>query len=126
MERAQEFSEARYISLETYRRSGVGVPTTVWVVANAGFVYVRTGARSGKARRIRRNPRVRIARTNLRGEIQGDWVEGVARFVDGEDSKRILGLFREKYGLQLRFLGWLGKIAGSQESHMVVLGIELA
>jgi len=125
MERAKQFSEARYVSLETLRKSGVAVRTTVWVVEDGGVLYVRTGPRSGKVKRIRRNPRVRIAQTDLRGSIKGNWEDGLARFVIGDDAERILGLFRRKYGLQIRMLGWLARITRSRRAQMVVLGIEL-
>ncbi len=39
----------RYMRLITFRRSGEGVPTTVWFARMEGKVYVFTGANSGKA-----------------------------------------------------------------------------
>jgi uncharacterized protein len=124
MERPRKLSEAQYISLETYRKSGKPVLTTVWVVEDAGTYYVRTGAKSGKVKRIRRNPHVRMVPTNLRGKAIGEWEEGVARFVDVEQSGRIKELFRKKYGLQIRLLGLLARIMRSSQLNPVYLGIE--
>ena len=124
-ERAGRFSDAQYITLETYRKSGEPVRTTVWVVEDGGLVYVRTGAKSGKVKRIRRDSRVRIATTNLRGDILGDWSEGTAEFVGEEQSVQIVELFRRKYGLQIRLLGWLARIMRSPQLHPVFLRIEL-
>ena len=123
MERTKRFSDARYISLETYRKSGDPVRTTVWVVEDAGVVYVRTGPRSGKVKRIRRNPHVRLAQSSFRGKLSGEWVDGEARLVEGEESGRILELFRNKYGLQLRLLGWLGRLSRSPRQQSVIVGI---
>ena len=50
----------RYVSMVTYRRSGEGVPTTVWFALVDGKAYVFTGTQTGKAKRIRNNPRVRL------------------------------------------------------------------
>jgi len=131
MERAKQFTGARYVSLETFRRSGVPVRTVVWVVEDGGILYVRTSPKSGKVKRIRNDPLVRIAESNFRGAITGSWADGAARFVAGDEANRILGLFREKYGLQLKVLGWLGKLSRlgrtnqSQRPSMVVLAVEL-
>jgi len=101
---AGQFSRARNISLETYRKSGDPVRTTVFVVEENGVCYVRTDPRSGKAKRIRRNPLVRLVPSDMRGNVKGVWVDGEARFVEGDETRRILGLFRKKYGAQLSLL----------------------
>jgi len=123
LEPAKKFSDARYISLETYRKSGNPVRTTVWVVEDAGVVYVRTGPHSGKVKRIRRNPHVRLVKSNLRGRVTGEWVDGEARLVEGEESGRVLGLFRKKYGFQIKVLGWLARLSRSPRQHTTVIGI---
>jgi PPOX class probable F420-dependent enzyme len=123
LERAKQFSDARYISLETYRKSGDPVRTTVWVVEDAGVVYVRTSPRSGKVKRIRRDRRVRLVQTNLRGKVSGEWADGEAQLVEGEESGRVLELFRRKYGLQLKLLGWLGRMSRSPRQQSIIIGI---
>jgi hypothetical protein len=123
LERAKQFSDARYISLETYRKSGDPVRTTVWVVEDAGVVYVRTSPRSGKVKRIRRDPHIRLVQTNLRGKVSGEWADGDAQFVEGEESGRVLELFRRKYGLQLKLLGWLGRMSRSPQQQWTIIGI---
>ena len=97
--------------------------TTVWVVEDAGMIYVRTSPSSGKVKRIRRNPHVRLVRANLRGKVSGDWADGDAQLVEGEKSGRILELFRKKYGLQLKLLGWLGRMMRRPRQQSVILGI---
>ena len=110
MERTKLFSGEKYVVLESYRKTGEGVQTTVWLVADGGLVYIRTDPRSGKVKRISRNPHVRIAAANMRGLVSGDWVDGEARLVEGEESERILELFRKKYGLQYRLLMGMGRL----------------
>ena len=103
-----QFTTARNISLETYRKNGDPVRTTVLVVEDAGKLFVRTDPRSGKVKRIRRNPKVRVAPSDMRGNTKGDWVEGEASFVKGAEAERVLGLFGKKYGLMVRlFRIWL-------------------
>lgn len=104
------FSETKYIVLESYRRNGEPVQTTVWLVTDAGLVYIRTDPRSGKVKRIRRNPLVRIAPANISGQVSGDWVDGEARLVGGEESERILELFGKKYGLQYKLIMGMARV----------------
>ena len=76
----------KYLSLETFRRSGVGVRTPVWfatVPAEAPTgapetFYVYAATSSGKAKRIRANRRVRIAACDSRGRITGPWFDARA------------------------------------------------
>ena len=58
----------RYMRMTTYRRNGEGVPTTVWLALVDGRAYVFTGTQTGKAKRIRNNPRVMLTPSNFRGK----------------------------------------------------------
>ncbi len=70
-----ELGNAKYIALETFRKSGEGVITPVWVTPEDGKLYVWTVDGSWKVKRIRNNDRVRIAVSDARGNPQSDWVE---------------------------------------------------
>lgn len=96
------FDKQRYLSLETYRMSGVGVRTPVWFAAAPGetarpILYVYSAADTGKAKRIRRSGEVRIAPCDIRGKITGDWVQAHARIVGAEEFKRAMPLLNRKY-----------------------------
>lgn len=97
--------KAKYISLETFRRSGSGVRTPVWFVHGDDCIYVATGARSGKAKRIAANPSVRMAECSLRGSVRGPWEEGTAAQVSGAEASRALALRKSKYGLAGALVG---------------------
>ncbi len=93
---------ARYLNLETYRRSGAGVRTPVWFAAatldsGAAQLYVYTTEDSGKAKRIRRTGLVRIAPCNARGTITGAWVPAHATIVGGVEFDRGMALLNRKY-----------------------------
>ena len=70
VERLVQFSGRKYLNLVTYRRSGTAVPTPMWFVEEGGVLYVRTPAKSGKVKRLRNNPRVRVVPSDGRG---GPW-----------------------------------------------------
>jgi len=98
----RELVDSRYISLTTFRRDGSAVSTPVWVVSDDGRrLLVWTGGTTWKAKRIRRDPRVLVARSTIRGRERGPRLEGSARIVDGVDVK---ALIRKKYGWQMRLL----------------------
>jgi hypothetical protein len=123
---AKQLSEARYISLETYKKSGAAVRTTVWLVEDGGLLYIRTDPNSGKAKRIRHNPHVRAARSDMRGKAEGDWADGEARQANEKESERVRELFRKKYGLQIRLFGAISRLSGGHRDDSLVLSIRLA
>ena len=96
----------RYISLTTRRRDGSLVSTPVWVASDDGRrLLVWTGASTWKVKRIRRDPRVFVAKSNYRGRERGPRLEGRARIVDDVDVKKLI---RKKYGWQMRLLERFG------------------
>ncbi len=101
-----ELGTARYISLTTFRRDGSTASTPVWVVSDDGRrLLVWTGGSTWKAKRIRHDPRVLVARATMRGRERGPRLEGTARILDGVDVRPLL---REKYGWQMRMLERFG------------------
>jgi PPOX class probable F420-dependent enzyme len=123
-ESAKRFSNEKYISLETYKKNGGAVKSPVWVVEDGGVVYVRTDPTSWKAKRIRKNPRVRIAASDMRGKVTGQWVDGEAHFIEGQEADRKIEMFKKKYGSGLRFTDFFNGIRGRHAT--AVLSIELA
>ena len=85
------FAGHKYLNLETLKKDGTGVKTPVWFAADSSSsldskdarLYVYTIEVSGKVKRIRNNPRVKIAPCDMRGKVLGDWVEAHAQIVTG-------------------------------------------
>ena len=95
----KEIHGERYISLVTYRKSGVAVPTPIWFVEADGLLYVMTRGDSGKYKRIRNNPQVSFAPCTMRGRVLGPEFTGTARILSESDWPRIRALLRKKYWL---------------------------
>ena len=72
----------KYCLLVTYKRSGEPVPTPVWFGLGDGKLYVRSEATVAKVRRIRNDPRVRVAPCTVRGKPLGRPADGRARVLD--------------------------------------------
>ena len=64
------------MSLISFRKNGTAVPTPVWFSEKDDKLYVMTRSDSGKYKRIRNNPQVRIAPCTMRGKITGPEVAG--------------------------------------------------
>lgn len=95
----------RYLSLTSYRRDGTPVATPVWFAVRDGRLLVQTYARSGKVKRIRRDPVVRIAVCTATGKLRGEQVRAIAELLpDAEtsDAERLIG---RKYRADLMVIG---------------------
>jgi PPOX class probable F420-dependent enzyme len=99
------FSGHKYLNLETYRKNGAAVRTPVWFAADAADamdpaetkLYVYTIGVSGKVKRIRNNPQVRIVPCDMRGGLQGEWVAARAEIVTGQQAGHGMRLLNRKY-----------------------------
>ena len=95
----QSLRGRKYCLLTTFRKSGEPIPTPVWFGLADGRVFFRTEAAVGKVKRIRSNPRVRVAPCTLRGKPLGAPVEGRARVLEAHDSERAERAIAANYGL---------------------------
>jgi PPOX class probable F420-dependent enzyme len=105
-----QFSNQKYINLETYRKNGQPVQTPVWFVLDNGIIYVRTDKNSGKIKRTKKNSHVRITPCNARGHPKGEWVDGETRIVSNSESERAFRLLDQKYGLQGKMIRMFNKL----------------
>jgi uncharacterized protein len=100
----ERLSASKYLLVTTFRKDGTTVPTPVWVVRDGDQLAVWTPTTSHKVRRIRANPRVRLAPCDFRGNPIGDEVTGTARLLDAAGSKRIRRLIGRRYGIVGRLI----------------------
>jgi hypothetical protein len=102
----------KYINLETYRKSGLAVSTPVWFMAEGDRIIVVTRSETGKVKRLRNNDKVRIMPSGMRGEPQGEWAEGKARFLDKDELEKALKARSKKYGFQAKLAGFVSRTRG--------------
>lgn len=100
------FAGQTYLNFESYRRGGKAVQTPLWFVEMGGRLYVRTPDDTGKVKRIRHNPRIRIAVCDMRGRLRGDWIDATARVAQGDEADRANNLLNRKYGILKRLIDW--------------------
>jgi len=75
----------KHICLATFKRDGTAVETPVWFAEANGKLYLRTIANSGKVKRIRNNPSVRLAPCTIAGKVTGPWLDAQARLLTPSD-----------------------------------------
>lgn len=98
-----QFDGEKYICLETFKKNGEGVKTPVWFVSHNGAFYAYTEADSWKVKRIRNNPHVRVAKCDIRGNVEGDFMDATARSIDGDERVTADKLLDKKYFLKKIF-----------------------
>ncbi len=97
----------KYISLTTFRKTGVGVATPVWFGEEDGKLYVMTRSDMGKTKRIRNNPQVRMAPCTMRGTVTGAEIAATARILPPEEHERARQAINRKYwAARIPLLWW--------------------
>lgn len=116
-----DLGREQYISLETFRKNGAGVKTPVWVAGEGDKLYVWTQRDSWKVKRIRNNSRVRLAKSDQRGNTSGEWIPAQARVLDTPEARaRMQQRLTRKYGLMARMFLLMGRLRGSSGRQVVI------
>ena len=120
-ETLSRFEGERVISLESYRKNGEPVRTPVWFLEENGVLYVHTDDSTGKVKRIRRNPKVRVAPSHFRGKPKAEYIDAWAELesspgtVESYHSK-----IYKKYGWQGTFTRFLQRFSRSKARDVII------
>jgi PPOX class probable F420-dependent enzyme len=98
------------------------VQTPVWFAIDGSIIYVRTDSNSGKIKRARNNPHVRLTPSNARGQPKGEWIDGEIKIASTSESERANQLLRQKYGLQGKIIRMVNKI---RKTKPIVVSIKI-
>jgi len=115
-----------FIQLTTFRRTGEGVPTAVWVVPDGDALAVFTPAGTGKLKRLAHTPRVTVAECSRRGKVADGIVPLSATATttaDPAEVDRVTRLLAAKYGLQFRFFMLIERVFARGERRREVIHI---
>lgn len=118
-----DFEELRgrpYAVLVTFRRNGEAMPSPVWFAVERGRVYVKTARDVGKVKRLRRDSRVLLAPSNVRGKPLGPAVRGTGRLLPAEEWPRAEETLAAAYGASRRISE---RVLGSSEEAAVYIEI---
>ena len=120
-DRLTRFERENVISLETYRKNGQPVRTPVWFLKEDGDLMVHTDDTTGKIKRIRRNPKVRVAPSKFRGEPKADYIDATAQLeTDPETVEKYYALIYKKYGLIGSFTKLMQRFSRSKANDVII------
>lgn len=117
-------ADEQYVLLTTTRRSGVSVPTPVWVARHDDALLVTTRAQTGKVKRVRHTPRVTLQACDRVGQpLDGALeVEALATVHDDELTLAHLeAVLHAKYGERFAAIRAMSKLRGRSASSSVAL-----
>ncbi len=116
-----DLDRARYVSLATFRKSGVRVDTPIWAAPHAGKLYAFTAGDSGKVKRLRRSARAEVAPCDVRGRLLGDWASARARIVENPGTiEAAYAALVAKYGWQMRLTDLLSRLSGRYDRRAIL------
>jgi PPOX class probable F420-dependent enzyme len=112
----------KYCLLVTYKRNGDAVPTPVWFGLRDAKVYIRSEGDVAKVKRIRNDPRVRLAPCTVRGRTVGPPAEGLARPIEkgSPDEDVAEAALKANYGLGRKLYE---RVAGTLVSSLVYIEV---
>ena len=116
-----QFDNAKYLNLETFKKSGKSVATPVWFVIENDIFFVLTRAGTGKVKRLRNNSNVRISPCNFRGQLKGKWVIGIASLKDPDEYSQIINSRNKKYGIQSK----LASLLTFRKGKFIIISIKI-
>jgi len=112
-----------YINLSTRKRDGSFVNTPVWFAqeGETNNYYVYSLDNSGKVKRIRNFPDVKVATCNFSGKLKGNWVHAKADLVDESESiKTAYECLGKKYGIRFRVGDFFSWIKGTYHRRQII------
>jgi PPOX class probable F420-dependent enzyme len=115
-------SGAKTIQLVTYKRDGTAVATPVSVAVAGDRAFFRTYDQAGKARRLRRDPRVEVAPATFRGRVTGPGAPARAVLLDsGQAAVAARALARRHRLLQAVLVPLAHRLRGYRTLHYELL-----
>jgi PPOX class probable F420-dependent enzyme len=115
-----------FIVLTTFRKTGVAVPTTVWVARDGDALLVITPSESGKVKRIRNSGRVEVQASGRMGKVKpgATILPGTAVIIgDAPSHPDLLEIFVKKYGFQWHLTMLIERIAARRQKPRLLVRI---
>ena len=120
-----DIAAMKYVSLATFRKTGAEVKTPVWIAGDGDTLYVYSEGHAGKVKRVRNNGKARVAPCDIRGKVQGDFVDTTARMVeDSAEFDRAFVALKAKYGWQMTIATLLSRLS-CKINNRVVIALQL-
>ncbi len=116
--------DERFVSLTTFRRTGVPVSTPVWITRDGDALLVTTPAGSGKVKRVRHTSRVSMRPCSRRGQVAegATTVAAEAEIVSDPGAVAAASeLVLAKYGLEYRIFLLIERLVARGAAERLIL-----
>jgi uncharacterized protein len=121
-----KFEKSICMCIRSFRKDGAPVDTPTWTTPIDGKLYCYTDDRTFKVKRLRRNPNVWIAASDVWARPSTEFYPGVCRFVLEEDRRaQVFAQLKVKYGIHWHMSLW-GSLLTGRVPHRVVLEFAIA
>jgi len=124
----QSVGDEKFVSLTTYKRSGEGVATAMWVVRDGDRLLMWTPSEAWKVKRVRNNPRVTLARCSRFGKVkpgEQTYTGNAEVITDPAVVDHAHALVKQKYGLEYWMIMTIETIVARGRKPRTALGITL-
>ncbi len=109
----ERLAAEKYVVLTTFRKSGVAVPTPVWLAGADGELVMWSVRKAGKVKRIRNSGRVELQACDRLGrQTHGAKVSGHARLLDDAATRRACADIGRKYGVMGQVTMFFSRLRG--------------
>jgi PPOX class probable F420-dependent enzyme len=117
-----ELEKEEYISLTTYRKTGVAVSSPVWFALEDNKIYVLSLIRAGKLKRLKNNPNVLITPCDYAGKTHGESIKGTAIVHEAESDmgKYANKTLSRKYGFLKRVYDLFHRVTGAKRKYLEI------
>ncbi|NQX28367.1 PPOX class F420-dependent oxidoreductase [Microbacteriaceae bacterium VKM Ac-2854] len=115
-----------FVSLTTFRTTGVPVSTPVWIARDGAELVVTTPKESGKVKRIRNSGRVELTPCDRRGRVTPGAATQSGHAVIQSDAatvERLGTVFLRKYRLEYRIFLFIERLVARGNKPRVILRI---
>ncbi|SMG20567.1 PPOX class F420-dependent oxidoreductase [Agreia pratensis] len=119
-------ADERFVSLTTFRKTGEGVPTPVWIARDGDALIVTTPDGTGKVKRLRNDDRVELRPSDRMGKVADDApaVAARAEIVDTDEARASQErVFLAKYRLEYRIFMFIERLGKKGKKKRVSLRI---
>ena len=119
-------SRARFVSLTTFRKTGVAVSTPVWIAMDGADLLVTTPSGSGKLKRLRNNPSVEMRPCSRMGKVDDDAPVVTGTATTEPETPALEAIFKKKYGAEYWLFLKIEKLVSKGNKKRTIIRIHAA
>ena len=104
----ENLNNSTFVSLTTFRKNGNPVATPLSkLTIQDGVLYLVTGVKTGKMKRLKHTKSVKVAPCEYDGTITGEVVDAKVRILDKKETQALFNSGTLRLNLIMRFFNFL-------------------